>query len=1154
MSTIDLSRSATDFRKHYKSVYAQQGRVFVDDDHNENESVHGEEARSEIVEIVGPVGAPGDGFLLSNPRLTGGKIDFDLAAGSLYVGGYRLNLDAPTTLQKQPDWLEIFGSATLNAPTASRSDLVYVETYLTPVSSVEDSETFEVALGGPDTGTRMKQIERVRIFTGFAGTNCQDGWKALAANFKAGKRGTLNSENELIPDTQLTIGFAKNGTDDDLCSPPIAGGYLGAENQALRVQIVDQTHFTWGFDNAAPLYRVKVDLVKGLLTQVTMLTEPKDQAHWPAAGQVVEFLPWSAVLPNNEKTAEISGFLTRVASSYDPGLKQFTIDPASPVSATFGLDWKKRADAGTLAPGAGDVFFYMRVWNRGGDTTSPVTIPFVSGAPVDLLGTGLQVTFTGNDRPFSDYWIIAARPDSPNLVVPWSLQTGRAPNGYRHFFAPLGVIQWTVTGGDAVAGKVIDDCRQPFLPLTRLRGCCTFTVGDGETSFGKFVSIQSAIDALPATGGEICILPGTYTENFHTINRKNIKIHGCGARTILKPKDPNLPVFFIQDSQFISLKTVQIVSSTSMSVAMLSTLTAILQGGACDHITIRGVDFEIRDSSAIGCFYATNVLILENNIHVSPLAGSLLVTSAAGMMPAILLFGEIVEIAHNRIVADATSTLTTAAGGIQLFGICEAIRIEHNHIEGGNGNGVTLGAVFWIDSTADPVTALGTGWGLIIISGIWIDAGGCVHIGGGGNPPKGSDGNPQIPVAWGFFLDIRILNNDILNMGQGGIGSPDLPAGTVGLPIVEGIEIFHNRITGCAALDRSTAALASKSPLAGRGGVALIMTGYAIIRDNWIALNGPSFVPSICGVWIGLGSGVVVERNNILDNGPRIETQQQLEGGPRAGIRVELALPAAPLNLANAAGSFETEFPALRAHDNVVVAPSGPALATLAFGPVSVANNELTSGVPDVVSLKSAWPIDKLRSLLGGASVFIFNLGTLSEISSTAVDFATAGLFQNAKAGGDFTKSVAPNFTSGDILFNDNRVLLNFPDSGQNAIASSVTLFGLADIGAECNQLTARTGNHLLLTNALVIGFSLRFADNRCQDRFDLGLSGMTLGLMNATTNNQGSRCFYAAGNLKLLVATGNKSWVDLFNTDLCVSVSQALDKNFAAAGFSSGK
>ncbi|HEX4274620.1 MAG TPA: DUF6519 domain-containing protein [Bryobacteraceae bacterium] len=1150
MSTIDLSRSATDYRKHYKSVRAQQGRVFVDDDHNENERIHGEESREEMVEIIGPVGAPGDGFLISNPRLTSGKIDFDLAAGSLYVGGNRLKLDAATTFQTQPDWLEIFGSSSLKAPTSSRNDLVYVETALVPVSSVEDSETFEVALGGPDTSTRLRQLQRVRLFTGFSGANCQDGWSALASSLKSQKQGTFNSENELVPDTVLTVGFANNGASTDLCSPPVAGGYLGAENQAIRVQLTDTTHFTWGYDNAAPLYRVKVDLANGLLTEVTMLTEPKDQAHWPQAGQIVEFLPWSAVLPNNEKTAEVAGFLTRVASSYDPDQKQFTIDPADPLPATFGIDWKQRTDAPQLAPGASDVFFYMRVWNRGGDTTSAPGIPFVSGTPVDLTGTGLQVTFTGSDRPLSGYWIIAARPDSPDLVVPWALQTGRGPNGYRRFFAPLGVIQWTA--GKATTGKVIDDCRHPFQPLTKLGGCCTVTVGDGLTSFGKFTSIQKAIDSLATTGGEICILPGTYTENFHTTELQHITIHGCGERTILQPKDPASPVATISDSQHITIRNVEIASDSSIGVLILSSAANVSKGSGCDHITIRAVHFVTRDASAIACYYATNVFIVENHIELKALTISLGNASPAGMAAAIFLFGENVEIARNRIAADSTQSLTSALGGIQLFGICETVRIEHNHIEGGNGNGITLGAVFLVDSTVDPATGLGTGAGFPTLGGIWIDPGGCVHV-GGGTPPNGGDGKPQVPVAWGLFFDIRILDNDILNMGGSGIGSPDLPSGVQGLPIVEIIEIAHNRITGCAQLDRSDAVTSSKSALPGRGGIAIDVAGYAIIRDNWIALNGASFVLSICGVWIGVGSGVVIERNNILDNGPRIQTQQQFESGPRAGVRVEVAIAAVSLNLANNVGTAETEFPALRVEGNVVVAPSGPALAAIAVGPVVIADNQLTTGALDNPA-SSTWPIDIIRALIGGAAVFVFDIGTLSETSSAAVDFSTLALYNNGLAGGDATTSSSPDFVSGDILFNDNRVLLNFPDGARTRIISSVTLFGLADLSAQDNQFIARTGNHPLVSNAIAFGISVRVEGNRFQDRFDNGVSALTLGFMNATTNNQGTRCIHAAAETSLLVNTGNKSWVDLIANETCSSLKSALTGAYANAGYTFGQ
>src|SRR5262249_2612588 len=146
-----------------------------------------------------------NGFALSNPRLTDGKVDFDIAAGAFYVGGARLQLEAATTFQLQPDWLELFSGNAASPPLkGARTDLVYVETWMQAVSAVEDDELFEVALGGPDTSVRMKQMQQVRLFTGITGTDCQGGWQALLGSLAKQLRGTLNEENELVPDTRLT--------------------------------------------------------------------------------------------------------------------------------------------------------------------------------------------------------------------------------------------------------------------------------------------------------------------------------------------------------------------------------------------------------------------------------------------------------------------------------------------------------------------------------------------------------------------------------------------------------------------------------------------------------------------------------------------------------------------------------------------------------------------------------------------------------------------------------------------------------------------------------------------------------------------------------------------------------------------------------------
>ena len=62
----------------------------------------------------------------------------------------------------------------------------------------------------------------------------------------------------------------------------------------------------------------------------------EDQAHWPLSGQVVELLPWSAALVNNQKLAEMHGHLAKVNGSYNPNDKTFFIDTAPPPPAGSG--------------------------------------------------------------------------------------------------------------------------------------------------------------------------------------------------------------------------------------------------------------------------------------------------------------------------------------------------------------------------------------------------------------------------------------------------------------------------------------------------------------------------------------------------------------------------------------------------------------------------------------------------------------------------------------------------------------------------------------------------------------------------------------------------------------------------------------------------
>src|SRR5262249_10911704 len=139
-------------------------------------------------------------------------------------------------------------------------------------------------------------------------------------------------------------------TTPDPCDAVAPGGYLGAENQLIRVQITDpapggQAQFLWGYDNASFLYRAAVqpDGVTLLLNQA-----PVDAFHAPKPRQVVEVLRSAAVLgtgpdatdPTGRRTivravAEATGLVSAV-QTYRPGDNAVVL--AAPLPAAYAND------------------------------------------------------------------------------------------------------------------------------------------------------------------------------------------------------------------------------------------------------------------------------------------------------------------------------------------------------------------------------------------------------------------------------------------------------------------------------------------------------------------------------------------------------------------------------------------------------------------------------------------------------------------------------------------------------------------------------------------------------------------------------------------------------------------------------------------------
>jgi hypothetical protein len=1133
MATVDLSRSSTDFRKHFTSVRAQMGRVLTEDDHNENERLHGEDMRASRLDIIGPAGSPDDGFAIQNPVITNGNIDFQILPGTFYLGGNRLTLDAMETFQVQLDWLNMAPSDMPPAPAAARFDLVLLECWQQPVSAVEDSELFEVALGGPDTSQRMRLMRRVRAFANLASADCAQDFGTLAAGWTAAGLGTMNNKAELVVDTKLKVGFVPGPT-GDLCTPAIAGGYLGADNQAIRVQLVDSSSFTWGFDNAAPLYRVQVgNNSVGQKRKITMETLPKDQAHWPTAGQVVEVLPWSAVLPNEEKTAEMHGFLARVDTSYDPDTNEFFL--TADVPAGFGEQWLTRPDAAALQP----EFFYMRVWNRGTDVTSPLAIPFVNLTPATLGNTGLSVTFSGNDHHPDDYWIIAARPESPNLVVPWLLESGRGPNGVRRWYTTLAVIQWTPGGG----GHVVHDCREKFPPLTKLKGCCTCSVGDGVHSFGDFDTIQKGVDSLP-DGGEICVRPGVYSGNVVISNHHDLHIHGCGWQTLLQDAGKAAgPVVTIQDSWNIEISNLVIEAEAVIGIQLLST-SPPQKHSDLNHISLHDLHIIARDISAIDCRGAEWISIERNHIEAVELTAPLGNTTTVGLAPLVFVIAEHALIERNMLLASGIRRIVTASGGLQIGGASEHVAIRRNLIQGGNGNGITLGSITFV---APPVIFVGKApANRFFYFGFTIDPNGCLTPDPNPGTPTGPNGNPT-PQSDGDLFDIRIIDNEIRDMGQSGISTVRFFA--AGIITVRWLQVELNRILNCVRLELGDNPFNPALPL-GFGGIALIAVERFTLRDNFIEGNGISSIDPICGVYLLLARGFIAENNQILDNGRTLETQKSPTAGPRGGIYIGMAATSlailagaairagAALNSAAVQPSELTGFPAIKITGNTVVSPLGRAIRAVARGLVSITNNELTSrGVES-------------GDGMNGAAVLILDLGFTYEIAEFS-NFSTMGINQPS------TTVVASRLApGGEILFTDNQVLLAPPVQRGQFVFSSVELLSLDDVAFEDNQCEARMGAVFFLVHGLVLAWSTRMNGNRFEEAITPGLSGLTIAVLNCTSMNQGTRCFAVIGQPVVTVNTGNASFASYLalvakQADPCTVFQKRFATNMVKYGFS---
>lgn len=466
----DLTRDTFDPAKHYRAVQQQQGRVQLDADWNEQLDITGHRIETETVDTVGKCGAPihADGFRLiaSAAALTadeaarpGNKTppavpagDLLITAGRFYAGGVLAENDRITLASAQPDLptpaqLAKLGVATTFPPKANGTYLAYLDVWPRLRTAIDDPQIREVALGGPDTATRIKNAWQVKFLPAAAGDDCASvnaAWDALL-NPKLGT---------------LAASVATTASKPGPCIVDPGSGYRRLENQLYRVEVhiggdsLAKTTFKWSRDNGSIVTRWISK--QALSDELEVESTGRDKVLNIAPGHWVELtddtheelgLPGTFAL-----VTKVSGNIITIDSAGAAGPVEIGSFPKNPKV--------RRWDSAPAKPGK---------W------IAPDGEKTLNSVAQFELEDGVVVQFGVGAFRTGDYWIIPARTALPFVEWPTvgGVPASLPPHGVGHHYCKLAVVKL------AAGTFTISDCRALFPPLTELTSL-SYVSGDSQ--------------------------------------------------------------------------------------------------------------------------------------------------------------------------------------------------------------------------------------------------------------------------------------------------------------------------------------------------------------------------------------------------------------------------------------------------------------------------------------------------------------------------------------------------------------------------------------------------------------------------------------------------------------------------------------------------
>lgn len=641
----DYTRFTFKPQRDYSGVFKQQGRVDLDADFNELIEIIDRRWRSETIDIISHCAVPNttpDAFLIT-PTDTGDFRDFHIGIGRMYVDGIQVENHGRPPLEYQADLGEMRGTAqvpysdqpylpdplppkiSVEQQPTDRTDLVYIDVWQREVTVLEDPAIREIALGGPDTTTRIQSVWQVRVLEDVGLHGCGD---------------DLAIWNQTIAPSagRLTTSEVAPPASDDPCIISPSGGYRGLENRLYRVEIhstgpiggASSAKFKWSRNNATVASTVSAIPSP---TQVTVQQVGSDQILRFEVGN------WIEITDDFREFQGLAGHIAQI-TAIDEANRILTFAPAIPGLMNFN-------------PADPSRHTRVRRWDQSQNVDVNGLLD-VTGGPIDIED-GIRISFSldpaGGNFKVGDYWVFAARTADGAVE---SLQDA-PPRGILHHYCRLGFIHW------GVDINTFTDCRSHWPPECGC-GCCTVTVGDGVDSHGQFTDIQQAIDALGNRGGVVCIGRGFYTLTDGLVlndTKRNVILRGMGPATrILFAPSEDVPRVFlsIEDTEHVRLENMFIVSLNAEA------LVRIIESHFCrveDCILVNVPDQPSDEAPA-----ARAIDLVEDCSHCIIAHNALLaakaVTSTSGQVREL-------QVRDNQILALQVSILINQAQGVEIL-------------------------------------------------------------------------------------------------------------------------------------------------------------------------------------------------------------------------------------------------------------------------------------------------------------------------------------------------------------------------------------------------------------------------------------------------------------------------------------------------------